>query len=144
MKSFPGTWILNIQVPLFLLSHLQSTSPMVIKKVITDFDFSKASSTHWIPVVVLKNCGPDLSNISADLFIMCLKVSFFFLGYWKILFVLPVSHNDGKSSVAKTYCPVNLVFSKIFDKLLSNVLVDYLQKYQVFLLNCWSFHICIW
>ena len=49
----------------------------MVKKVITNLDSSKASGPDFIPVVVLKNCEPELSYILAGLFNMCLKESCF-------------------------------------------------------------------
>ena len=49
----------------------------MVKKVITNLDSSKASGPDCIPVVVLKNCGPELSYILAKLFNKCLKESCF-------------------------------------------------------------------
>ena len=40
----------------------------MIKKVIKNFDSSKASGPDCVPVVVLKNCEPELSCILAELF----------------------------------------------------------------------------
>ena len=45
-----------------------SVTPKMVEKVITNFDSSKVSDRHCIPVVVLKNC---------ELFNMCLKESCF-------------------------------------------------------------------
>ena len=45
----------------------------MVKKVITNLDSSKASGHDCIPVVVLKNCEPELSYILAKLFNKCLK-----------------------------------------------------------------------
>ena len=36
-----------------------SVSPKMVKKVIANLDLSKASGPDCIPVVVLKNCGPE-------------------------------------------------------------------------------------
>ena len=47
------------------------------KKVITSLNSSKASGPDFIPVVVLKNCEPELSYILAESFNMCLKESCF-------------------------------------------------------------------
>ena len=47
----------------------------MVKKVIMNLDFSKASRPDCIPVVVLKNSEPD--NILAELFNKCLKEPFF-------------------------------------------------------------------
>ena len=40
----------------------------MVKKVIMNLDLSKASGPDCIPVVVLKNCEPELSYILAELF----------------------------------------------------------------------------
>ena len=49
----------------------------MVKKVVTDLDSSKVSGSDGIPVVVLKNCEPELSYILAELFNMCLNESCF-------------------------------------------------------------------
>ena len=49
----------------------------MVKKVIMNLDLSKASGPDCVPVVVLKNCEPELPYISAELFSMCLKEYFF-------------------------------------------------------------------
>ena len=49
----------------------------MVKKVIINLDLSKASGPDCIPVVVLKNCEPELSYILAELFNICLKESCF-------------------------------------------------------------------
>ena len=54
-----------------------SVTPKVVKKVITNLDSSKTSCPDCIPVVLLKNCEPELSYILADLFNICLKESCF-------------------------------------------------------------------
>ena len=54
-----------------------SVSLMMVKKVITNLDSSKASGPDCIPVVVLKNCEPELSYILAELFNICIKWSCF-------------------------------------------------------------------
>ena len=61
----------------YLKSHNISLTPKVVKKVIIILEFSKASSPDCIPVVVLKNCEPELSNMLAELFNDCLKGSRF-------------------------------------------------------------------
>ena len=47
--------------------HNISVTHMIVKKVITNLDLSKASGTDCIPEVVLKNCEPELSYILAEL-----------------------------------------------------------------------------
>ena len=55
---------------------------------------SKASGPDCIPVVVLKNCKPELSYILAELLNMCLKESCF-PDCWKYSSVVPVFKNVG-------------------------------------------------
>ena len=60
---------LGISLPVFpsrtnLRLHIFIT-PKMVKKVIANLDSSKASGPDCIPVVVLKNCEPDLSYIPA-------------------------------------------------------------------------------
>ena len=50
-----------------LKSHI-SLTPEVVKKVIIILELTKASGPDCIPVVVLKNCEPELSYILAELF----------------------------------------------------------------------------
>ena len=45
----------------------------MVQKVITKLDSSKMSGLDCIPVVVLKNYEPELSQILPELFNMCLK-----------------------------------------------------------------------
>ena len=45
----------------------------MVKKVITKHDSSEVSGPDCIPVVVLKNCEPELSYTPAKLFNMCLE-----------------------------------------------------------------------
>ena len=68
----------GISLPVFpsrtnLKLHNISVTPKMVKKVIMNLDLSKGSGPDCIPVVVLKNCEPELSNILAELFNKCLK-----------------------------------------------------------------------
>ena len=105
----------------------------MVKKVITNLDSSKASGPDCIPVVVLKNCEPEIFYILAKLFNNCLKESCF-PDSWKISSVVPVFKNVGERSTAKNYCPVSLlsVVSKVFEKFVNNSLVDHLEKCGLF------------
>ena len=105
----------------------------MVKKVITNLDSSKASGSDCMPVVVLKNYGPELSYILAKLLNNCLKESCF-PDCWKVSLVVPVFKNVGERSAAKNYCPVSLlsVVSKVFEKLVNNRIVDHLEKCGLF------------
>ena len=113
--------------------HNISITPKIVKKVITNLDSSKVSGADGIPVVVLKNCEPELSYVLAKLFNKCLKESCF-LYCWKVSLVIAVFKNVGERSTAKSYCPVSLlsVVSKVFEKLVNNRIVDHLQKCGLF------------
>ena len=103
----------GISLPIFpsrtnLKLHNISITLKIVKKIITNLDSSKVSGPDCIPVVILKNCGPDLSHILAELFNMCLKVSCF-PDCWKVSLVVPVFNNVGERSTAKNYHPVCLL-----------------------------------
>ena len=57
--------------------HNISITAKMVKKFIMNLDLSKASGPDCIPVVVLKNCEPELSNVLAELFNKRLKESCF-------------------------------------------------------------------
>ena len=105
----------------------------MVKKVITNLDSSKASGPDCIPVVVLKNCEPELSYILAKLFNMCLKESCF-PDCWKVSSVVPVFRDVGERSPARHYCSVGVlsVVSKVFEKLVNNRIVDHQEKCGLF------------
>ena len=109
------------------LHNISVTSKMV-KKVIMNLDLSKASGPDYIPVVVLKNCEPELSYILAELFKKCLKESCF-PDCWKVSFVVPVFKNVEERSTAKNYCLVSplSVVSKVFEKFVNNRIVGHLE-----------------
>ena len=80
------------------LHNISVTSKMV-RKVIMNLDLSKASGTYCIPVVVLMNSEPELSEILAELFNKSLKKSYF-PDCWNVSSVVPVFKNVG----GKVFC----------------------------------------
>ena len=86
----------------------------------SNLDSSKISSLDCIPVVVLKNCDPELPYTPAELsyklaglFSTCLKKSSF-LDHWKD----SSFRNIGERSTAKNnHLSLLSVVSKIFEKL---------------------------
>ena len=105
----------------------------MVKKVITNLDSSKASGPDCIPVVVLKNCEPELSCILVKLFNNFLKDSSF-PDCWKVSSVVPVFKNIQERSTTKNYYPVSLLsmVSKVFEKLANNGIVYHLEKCGLF------------
>ena len=83
-----------------------------------NLDLSKASGPDCIPVVVLKNCEPELSYILAELFNKYLKESWF-PDCCKVSSVVPVFKNVWERPIAKNYHPVSLlsVVSNVFVKI---------------------------
>ena len=83
-----------------------------------NLDLPKASGLDCIPVVVLKNCEPELSYILAELFNKCLKKSCF-PDCRKVSLVVPVFKNVQERSKAKNYHPASpfSVFSIVFENL---------------------------
>ena len=128
----------SISLPFFpsgtnLKLHNISVTPKMVKKVIMNLDLTKTSGPDCIPVVVLKNCEPELSYILAEPFNKCLKESCF-PDCWKVSSVVPVFKNAGERSTDKNYHPVSVlsVFSKVFEKLVTNRIVDHLEKCGLF------------
>ena len=109
--------------------HNISVTPKKVRKVVMNLDLSKASGPDCIPVVVLKNCEPELSYILAELFNKCIKESCF-PDCWKVSSVVPVFENVGERFTAKNHHPVSLlsVVSKVFEKLVNNRIVDHIEK----------------
>ena len=81
MKTFLGILILMTQV--FFLPGFNSrtnlklydafVTPKLVTEYIIDFDSSRVFVFGCIPVLVLTNCGLELSYILGKLFNMCLK-----------------------------------------------------------------------
>ena len=140
---------LGISLPVFpsranLKLHNISISPKMVKKVITNLDLSKhnkpysskASGSDCIPVVVVRNCEPKLSDMLAELLNKCLKESCF-SDCWKVSSLVPVFKNVGKRSIAKNNDPVSVLFmvSKGLEKLVNNRIVDHLEICGLFLIS---------
>ena len=138
LKTFPRTLISMTLASLYLSRtnlklHNIHVPPEMVKRVITSLDSSKASAPDCVPLVVLKNCDPELSCILAELFKMCLRESLF-SRLMEVSSVVLVFKNVGEKSTAKNYRPVSLisVVSKFFEKIVNNRLVDHLEKYGLF------------
>ena len=113
--------------------HNISVTPKMVRKVVMNLDLSKASGPDCIPVMVLKNCEPELSYILAELFNKCRKESCF-PDCWKVSSVVPVFKNVGERVTAKNYRPVSLlsVVSKLFEKFVNNRIVGHPEKCSFF------------
>ena len=103
---------LSVSLPIFLSrTYLElniSVTPKMVKKVITNLESSKISGSDCIPVVVLKNCEPELSYILHELFNKCLKESCF-PDCSKVSLVVRAFKNVRERPTAKSYRPVSLL-----------------------------------
>ena len=87
----------------------------MVKKDIANVDSSRASVPDCIPVVVLKNCEPELSYILAELF-QYLSERVLFYRLLKGLVSGPCIKKCWERSTAKNYCLVGFLsgISKVF------------------------------
>ena len=92
-------------------------------------DLLKAFGPDCIPVVVLKNCEPELSYILAELFNKCLKQSCF-PDFWNFSSVFHLFKNVVEQSSTKNYCPAILLS---LEKLVNNR-ISITQRNLVFFL----------
>ena len=99
-----------------------------------NLDLSKAPGPDCVPVVVLRNCEPELSYILAELISKYLK-EFCFQDCWKVALVVPVFKNVGERPTAKNYHPVSLysVVSKVFENIVNNRIVNHPEKCDFFM-----------
>ena len=97
----------GISLPFFssrtnLKLHNISLTLKMVKKVIMILDLSEVSGLDCIPVVVLKDCDPELSDILAELFNKCLKGSCF-PDCWKVSSLVSVSSFFYLGFISRTF-----------------------------------------
>ena len=93
--------------------HNIPVTPKLVK-IIINLDLTKVSGPDCIPVVVLRNCDPELSYMLAEVFNMCLKECCF-PKCWKVPSVFPIFKNNGERSAAKATISLLSMVSKIFE-----------------------------
>ena len=98
--------------------------------------FLELSSCICVPVLVLKNCEPELLYILAEFFNLCLNESWS-PDFWKISSVVAILKNIWETSATESYRPASLLFlvNKFFEKLVNNMLVNHLEKFGFFLIS---------
>jgi len=114
------------------LDDVVITPDNVTEKIAT-LDSSSASGPDRIPVLFLKQCSPELSDIFSRLFTKCLSESCF-PSCWKSASVVPVFKNSGDRSDPRNYRPISLlsVISKVFESLINDALVSHLESNCLF------------
>ena len=89
----------NLKLHIFVI-------PKMVRKVIMNLDLAMASGPDCVPVVVLKNCEPELSYILAGLKIQYVSEGVLFS---RFLEGFNVSKNVEEWSRAQNYCPISLL-----------------------------------
>ena len=122
----------GISLPVFpsrtnLQLHNISVTSKMVEKVIINLGLSTTFGPDRIPVMVLKNCEPELSYLLAELFNKCLKESCF-PDCWKFHQWFLDLRMLGKGLQLSL---LSLV-SKVFEKLVNNKIVDHLEKCGLF------------
>ena len=92
----------------YLKLHNISVTLKMIKRIIINIDFPKASAPNCISVVALMDSEPEFSYTLPELFNMCLK-EFCFPVCWKVSSVVSAFKNVGKKSTGKNYHPVSVL-----------------------------------
>ena len=110
--------------------HNICVSPKMVKKVIMNLDLSKASGPDCIPVVVLKNCEPELSYIIAELFKSVWRSLVFQIierFHWWSLYLRML----GKVYIELKFTALLVFFLWLVKSLkhLNNRIVDHLEKF---------------
>ena len=112
LPAFPSSTNLKL--------HNIHVTPKLVKKVVTNLDLS----LRQVLIVFI-----DFSYILAELFNMCLTESCF-PDYWKVSSVVAVFKNVRERSIAKSALVSLLsVVHKVFEKLVTNKLLDHFEKY---------------
>ena len=91
----PGISLLAFPSIITLKLHNTAVTSKLVKKFIMNVDMPKASGQDCIPVVVLENCEPELSNRVAEIFNKCLIESCF-SDFWKASSVISYLRMLGK------------------------------------------------
>ena len=117
LKKLSKNFNLDDSLPAFpsrtnLQLHNISVTLMMVKKVITNLDSSKKSGNDCISIGVLKNWEPNLSQIPAEIFNICLECVFYFYfpDCWNVSSVVSVIKNVGKRSTAKKTTALLVLF----------------------------------
>ena len=90
-------------------------------------------------MVVLKSGEPELSNVLAELFNICLQESCF-PDCWKVSWMVPVFRHAGEKSTTKPTNALLFFFLwQVFEKLINNRIVDHQENVDFFLISSMVF-----
>ena len=99
-----------------------------VEKIINAVDSKKASDVYGIPIKIVKDSSPFISNILADIYSSSL-LSGVFPNKLRLTYVIPAHKGNSKMSVGN-YRPISIIpiFRKIFEKLIYARYMSFLNK----------------
>ena len=103
-----------------------------VRRILRCLDTSKSSGPDGIPVIVLKECAPELAPVFSKLFRKCLVVGEF-PSCWKTASVVSIPKKGCDSSQPSSYRPISLlpVIGKVFESVLNAHLLSYLERHHL-------------
>lgn len=119
--------------------HTIHFRPASVKRLLSRLDTSKATGPDGVPGRVVKECSAELCLPVTQLF-QLISTTGVQPPAWKCAQVVPIHKRNSKSNV-KNYRPVSLlpILSKIFESVVNNQLVNYLEKHQLLSSNQYGF-----
>ena len=99
-----------------------------VEKIINALDSKKESDVYGIPIKIVKDSSPFISNILADIYNSSI-LSGVFPNKLKLTYVIPAHKGNSKMSV-ENYRPISIIpiFRKIFEKLIYARFMSFLNK----------------
>ena len=127
-RDSPMLYLTNQVINSFFI---QATSKGEIEKSISYLDSRKASDVYQIPIKIVKECAPAISDLLCDIF-NCSFQNGVFPAKLKLAYVIPVHKSNSKLSV-ENYRPISIIpiFGKILEKLMHSRVMAFLNKYDL-------------
>ncbi|CAI9735156.1 Hypothetical predicted protein [Octopus vulgaris] len=128
-----GHPLLNALLKTDKLSRSSHITSAKFAAIMAQLDPSKATGPDGIPVTALQKCSPGLSSVLSRLFRKCISESCF-PSLWKFSTVVLVFINSGDRYNPRNYGPISLllIISKVFESLINDSLVKYLDSNCLF------------
>ena len=103
-----------------------------VRRILKCLDASKSSGPDGIPVIVLKECAPELAPVFSKLFRKCLAAGEY-PSCWKVASVVPIPKKGCDSSQPSSYRPISLlsVIGKVFESVVNAHLLSYLEAHHL-------------
>ena len=120
LPTFPSRTDASLSIPFISVKQ--------VRRIMKNLDSSKSSGPDGIPVIVLKECSPELAPVLAKLFRRCLSKGEFPRS-WKVAAVVPVPKKGNDTSQPSNYRPISLlpIIGKVFESVVNAHLLKYLE-----------------